>query len=136
MNKNELTVILDKAIDYFKNLDNKPTLIFLFGSYAKNKQHKGSDIDIAVLYKNKPTIVDNYNISNELSQISKYDVDYTSLNGISDILQYQVIRYGKEIYSDHSFEAKIYKTTVISKYIDLKENRKIIEKKLLERIDG
>lgn len=52
---------------------------YLFGSYAKNRQTQGSDIDIAI-YLNSYSLDKELQINYELSKLLKKDVDLVILN--------------------------------------------------------
>ena len=60
----------------------EPELIGIFGSYARNEQTKGSDIDILVSFKKGLTLIDLARIRNELSDKLKINVDLITQRSI------------------------------------------------------
>lgn len=74
-------------------------LIYVFGSYAKNKSNRKSDLDIAILLEDgyNPTI--KLNIIGELVDIfNRNDVDLVILNSANPVLKHQIIKHGIVLY--------------------------------------
>ena len=108
--------IIAKIIEYFKS-KNEVVSVYLFGSYVKEKQHKKSDLDIAVLVSNN---IDN-NYSVELFDLIKeVEIEIKILNDTQLFFQFQVIKTGKKIYcSDEKYRIR-YEARVMSEYQDFK----------------
>lgn len=116
MMKNNLSSLLE-------NYDIK--LIYIFGSYAKGKNDKNSDLDIAVLLEK------DYNISDKLSLIGDFidifkreDIDLVILNDVNSVLEHQVIKYGKLVYMENEDIKVNYEVRVLKEYMDMEPFRR------------
>lgn len=70
MNHQQITVILQQLKNSLKKLyQNQLIDVILFGSYAKNKAHQHSDIDILIILKNE------FNLDEELAKTSHLVAD-------------------------------------------------------------
>jgi len=98
--------------------------IYLFGSFADNTFNENSDIDIAVLYKNRVDRIKLFNMQNELSLKFNRDVDLVDLQDVNDVFAYEIINKSKKLKT--SKFAKEYEFRVWLRYLDLQEDRKII----------
>jgi predicted nucleotidyltransferase len=75
-------------------LENDPNIIFafIFGSGARGKQKKGSDIDIGIYFAQPPEGLDLLGFINILSEMAGKDVDIVVLNNASAFLRHQVMK--------------------------------------------
>ena len=100
------------------------SLIYIFGSIARNKQREDSDIDIAI-YLNR--MVDAYtklSIFGRLVDIFKReDIDLVILNDANEILRFQVIKYGINIYKDKELNRVLFEAESMSRYMDMEHFR-------------
>lgn len=110
------------------------SLIYVFGSFAKGDNTKSSDIDVAFLL-NKD--IDGYTKLNLLGKLvdifKREDIDLVILNQVNEILQFQVIKYGKIIYMDSLYNKVVYESRTMSKYMDMEHFRKTQQKYSHER---
>lgn len=100
-------------------------LAYLYGSVAKGKAGKGSDIDIAILLKNTSALRNPYFESKLALKIeknlkTKMPVEVRVLNGASLRFANQVLRYGKLIYARDRGYAIDFETTTRDRYFDFK----------------
>ncbi len=102
--------------------------IYLYGSYAGEEHRKDSDIDIAILTREKLTSLEKWNLQEELASEIDKDVDLVDLKDASVILRVEVVEHGKRIYTGNQYECDNFETTTYSLYSDLNENRKDILK--------
>ncbi|MEI8343581.1 MAG: nucleotidyltransferase domain-containing protein [Candidatus Moraniibacteriota bacterium] len=65
-------------------------LIILFGSFASGKNHKDSDIDLAVLGLEQVSFENQIALINEFAQIFSQEVDLTVLNNANPLLGFQI----------------------------------------------
>jgi len=107
-----------------KNFFKDAEAIYLFGSFADNTFNKNSDIDIAVLYKNRVDRIKLFNMQSELSLKFNRDVDLVDLQDINDVFAYEIINKSKKLKT--SKFAEEYEYRVWLRYLDLQEDRKII----------
>lgn len=127
--------IIDIIIEVIKT-NNFIKAAYLFGSQAKNRSQKNSDIDIAVLlednYKGnsgkiKIKLQENF-IKNGLDNI-----DLVILNTASALLKYEVVKENYLIYKKNEFNALSYQSLIIRKYLDFEYYLKKNQQKFKER---
>lgn len=137
--KFETTVTKDKIRDYFSHQE-KVVCVYLFGSTAKDKENKFSDVDIAVLldveadregYTRRHLF-----FMDELSRILDKDVDVVVLNEAASFLKFHIIKEGIKVYErtdrvEHNFEAR-----TIVEYLDFLPIRRRLEAALINNIRG
>lgn len=104
--------------------------VVLFGSQATGRTHSKSDIDIAVISKNK---LDIPHLMSEMSEIfKKEDVQVVDLAKASPTLMYAVIKEGKALYENHQYAFVNWKLYAIKIWMDTKWLRDLRDKKLIE----
>lgn len=117
----------------------KVKLAYLFGSQAKGRSAKESDLDIAVLFKKKPSdplaLREITAISSELSKKSfPKKLDIVPLNGAPLLLKYEVVAHRKILYCENENERKNFEVSVIKEYIDEEPVRNLYNETLYKRI--
>ncbi|EGD52313.1 nucleotidyltransferase domain-containing protein [Thermoanaerobacter thermohydrosulfuricus] len=122
---------LETLKEFFKNKENI-VMAFLFGSVAKGKATKESDIDIAVYLKEYDEKFV-YGLWNELEDLLKRDVDLIVLNIANATVAWEALRGKKIIINDHDFyinymlevsmEAEDFRKTVLDIYRYRQERR-------------
>ena len=112
-------------------------LFIVFGSYADDKNSKGSDLDLAYKCSKFLTESEEMNLLNELSQFyQRVDIDLVNLTKAEPILKVEIAKKGKLLYgSKEKFEKfSIYAAGI---YADTKflynDRRKTLEKKIEAR---
>ena len=65
----------------------KPTMIGLFGSYARNEETAKSDLDLLVDFNSKINLFDIIGIEQQLSDALKIKVDLVSKNAVHPSIQ-------------------------------------------------
>ncbi len=112
-------------------------LLVVFGSYANDKNKKGSDLDLGYKCSGFLTESKEIELLNELSQFYKrVDIDLVNLNKAEPILKVEIAKKGKLLYgSEDKFEKfSIYAAGI---YADTKflydDRRKTLEKKIKAR---
>lgn len=125
-----------KLNNYFKTNKNI-VAVFLFGSFGTDYEQPNSDIDLAILYKNNPTLYDELEIECQLSRFfERDDIDVINLNTAPIDICHEVLYTGDLLYcSDEillsDFKEKVFKIygdygiTLKKIYEDLKEGMKI-----------
>lgn len=112
---------------------------YIFGSFAKEKSRFGSDLDIAVLFKQEPDLLSIGQLIVELEEVVDFNVDLISLNNLFDKnpkLAYSVIADGILLFStDHKLLSQ-YKTKTYLKYLDFKPVIDLFTSKLNDRISN
>jgi predicted nucleotidyltransferase len=110
---------------------------YIFGSNVKNTKRYGSDLDIAVYFKNEPEILDIGVLALKLEGASNYKVDLVSLNGLekSDpILAYSIISDGKIATVKNKLILSYFKKAVILNYLDFKPVNDLFNKNFSNRL--
>jgi predicted nucleotidyltransferase len=112
--------LIEKLIAYFKM---KPNLIavYLFGSYAKGKEHHSSDIDIGLLFDTRNPVLLNTEVDTvmlDLSRILRKDIHPVILNLAGEELLRQVFLKGKCIFVRDSKKLAHYKMIAFSRIVD------------------
>ena len=113
---------------------------YLFGSQARNKENRYSDVDIAVLFdtgiKKEEYTNLQIEIMNDLNDVLLKEVDVVILNRAALFLKYHVLKEGIKIYergnrNEHNFEAQ-----AIVQYLDFLPVKNRIERGMLAKIKG
>ena len=81
MNREELNSII---IRYLKNYH--VDRVGIFGSFARNKNRKDSDLDLLIRFKKNPTLLQLVKIERELSELLGIKVDIVTEPSITDSL--------------------------------------------------
>lgn len=133
-NLQEILNILEKHLENLIRYYNIK-LLYIFGSYAKNKNHNNSDLDIAVLLQEDYDPMDKLNLIGDLTTIFKRDdIDLVILNSAKPVLKHQIIKHGKIIYMKTQ-ECKVdFEVKVLNEYMDMEPFRKTQMKYISEWI--
>jgi predicted nucleotidyltransferase len=110
--------------------------LFLFGSYAKKKTTKLSDIDIGILFK-KDYIYSNeeLKIIQKLSEIFENNsIDLTVVNAAPPDLAFEVIKTGELLLVNDKEALLEFKKYITFKYFDYRFIKKEIMEHMLIRI--
>jgi hypothetical protein len=114
----------DPRIESITDTLKKYPIIFayLFGSRAKGKSTRLSDIDLAVLVDRKISRSERFDIrlrlTNDLSAITGTKVDLIVMNDIPVQLAYEVIKHGKVILCKDRNAMIDAEIEILSKYLD------------------
>jgi predicted nucleotidyltransferase len=130
--------LIEKLIAYFKT---KPNIaaVYLFGSYAKGKEHRTSDIDIGLLFDTRnslPATIKTDTIMIELSRILRKDIHFVILNSAGEELLRQVFLKGKCILEKDSKKLARYKMTAFSRIADFAYYKNQMQSGLVRNIMG
>lgn len=99
---------------YFSKLPDI-VVVYLFGSIAKNMYRKHSDVDIAILFSEKMSLVDRFNlklqIASELEDLLDKKIDVVDLECadaffIHKIMEERILVYEKDIKMRVEFEVR------------------------------
>lgn len=114
---------------------------YLFGSLAKGKNNKLSDIDIAVYVDENIVNKKSYSFGYEASLIADLmdelhtnDIDVVLLNRATPLLAHRVIRDGIVLCSKNDPKRINFQVHSLQQYIDTEKIRHIKEKYLRERL--
>ncbi len=93
--------------------DSNVLAVYLFGSYALNKQKPYSDIDLCIFLKDYSNYLDYYGFS------SKF-VDISTFNKLPLTAKYKVFKEGKPIYVKNKQELEEILRITMRDYLDFK----------------
>ena len=93
---------------------------YLFGSYARGLETPRSDVDIAVLLSEVPERPLEYylHLEHELAKVLEMDVDLVFLNDAPPLLKYQVIKYGRLLFSRDERVRVMFEAKSLCEYLD------------------
>ena len=117
-------------VDYLTQKVN-PDLIYVFGSYSKNRERKNSDIDIAYLSEKKIDEYQLFLLAQELADKLNQEVDLIDIKRASTVFKTQIIQ-GNLIYNRDNYKKMEFELKVLRDYANLNQERKVI----LDRIWG
>jgi len=117
---------MKKIEKILKNFFKDAEAIYLFGSYANGTHNENSDVDVAVLYRNKLDSVELLKKKEDLFLMLDRMVDLVDLQDVSDVFAFEIINHSKILKS--SKFSKNYEYRVWLRYLDLQEDRKEIIK--------
>lgn len=120
----EVVILLNQNLNKLIK-EYKIKLIYIFGSYAKGKNDKNSDLDIAVLLEKEYDPLDKLRLIGDLTDIFKRnDIDLVVLNEANPVLRHQVIKYGKLVYREDEDVKVNFEVRVLSVYMDMEPFRR------------
>lgn len=107
---------------------------WLFGSQATGKAGPSSDIDVAVLFSQRPSPIERIEWQSELAGRLGRSVDLVDLDGASPALAMQVLRHGKLLLDRNPRRRIAFAAILPSRYEDLRRLRAPIEQRIAERM--
>lgn len=116
--------------EYFKDKDDI-LLVFVFGSAVSSRLTQQSDLDIAVLFRDKPDVSDVLRMRNEAADATGRDIDLVVLNDASPVIRMQVLRDGKMVKGKDTIIYSNFFVKTMKEYDDLKRIRKEAEENIL-----
>ena len=131
--KNEL---IEKLTAYF-NAKSEVVAVYLFGSYAREKEHHSSDIDIGLLFDTKDPVKINDTVDSvllELPRILRKDIHPVVLNLAGEELLRQVFLNGKCVVVNNSKKLVRYSMTAFSRIADFAYYKKQMQAGLVRSI--
>ena len=109
-----------KVKEFFKGAE----AVYLFGSFSNNTFNENSDIDIAVLYKNRLNRTELFKKQEELFLKFNRNIDLVDLQDVNDVFAYEIINNSIKLKTSNF--AENYEYRVWLRYLDLQEDRKYI----------
>jgi len=123
------------------SLDEDIIALYLFGSYAEDKQTPVSDIDLAVLLK-RDFPQDSYfekklTLLSTITSLLKTDeVDLVILNQVPPALSYRILSKGSLLFekTDQKSQRVSFQVRICDRYFDFKPVEKVLHEGLVRRI--
>lgn len=100
-----------------------PSLLIVFGSFARGRAGEESDVDIGFLSEKKFAPYEVFMAAQGLADRLGRDVDLVDLAAASTVLQAQAVGTGKVIYCTDEGKRRLFTITVLKKYARLNEER-------------
>lgn len=108
-----------------------PSLIYLFGSQAKNMSQPESDVDIAFLsFENQLDAYAVFECAQEIAASIGKEVDLIDLRKASTVFQANIIYSGIAIYCTDEKERQLFEASVFQQYAKLNEERAVVIEKI------
>lgn len=124
--------MLDKGLSLLIERFN-PSLVYIFGSYARDELRDDSDIDIAFLSSGDFTSYEVFMFAQELADIYKRDVDLIDLKKASTVFKAQIVGTGNVLYcSDENIKID-FQIRSLKEYALLNEERNVVFESIKER---
>lgn len=121
-----------KLKNYFKNRKDV-VLAIIFGSHGTEYQRVDSDIDFAVLFEKKITLMEEMKMLDELSSLLNFEnIDLLNLNKVSVIMKFEALG-GKIIYERNPNETSDFMEKVFKTYGDVAYMINEFDKDVLNR---
>lgn len=109
-----------------------PFVVYLFGSEAKKRTRKDSDIDIAYLSDKRLSEYERFMVGQEIAGKVNREVDLIDLDRASTVFQVQVIGRGERIYQSNQLKRMEFEMKALKMYSKLNEERKPVLDKIEE----
>lgn len=110
--------------------------LWLFGSEATGTARQDSDLDLAALFKRRPSAIEILDARGELAETLRRDVDLIDLDHASPILGMQVLRHGRLLADCDPKRRYAFFSRTVSMYEDVKIGRREAERMLFARVMG
>lgn len=119
MKNNTLEHALKELPSLFKR-KRKIASVYIFGSTATGRNHRGSDLDLAIISKKMISDRDRIKMEAELSTKLRQDVHLVVFNQSSPLLQHQILKYGRLISENDPAERVRQEVLARAEYLDTK----------------
>lgn len=128
--------IIEKLKEFFTN-QKEVKLAYLFGSTAKGKMGKLSDVDIAVLLDENLSKKDRFHLELELisritSLLKINTIDLVVMNESAILMNFNIIK-GILLKGEESVKIKV-ESGILSQYLDIKYHLQRFARKTIDRI--
>ena len=108
--------------------------LILFGSEATAASRPDSDVDLAALFRTRPSQIDLLEARADLERVLAREVDLVDLAEASPILALQVLQKGRCVFGAGSARLAALQATLPSRTEDLRRVRAAAESALVERV--
>lgn len=92
--------------------------VYLFGSAAIGREHRGSDLDLAIVAKGTISGRERLRIEADLSSRLRRDVDLVVFGQAAPLLQHQILKYGHLICENDPAERVRQEVRARAEYLD------------------
>jgi predicted nucleotidyltransferase len=92
--------------------------VYLFGSSASGRMHAESDLDLALVLRDRQVAPSKLDILAELARAGFDNVDLVFLNTDDIVLKYEAVRQNQLVYASEDFDRGGYYSQVVRTYLD------------------
>ena len=92
--------------------------VYVFGSIGSGKTHEGSDLDLAIVSRNRTVKETKLALLTDLARSGFCDVDLIFLDTEDIVLKYEAVRQNRLIYSTPDFDRGGMYSRVMREYLD------------------
>jgi len=92
--------------------------VYVFGSIGSGKTHEGSDLDLAIVSRNRTLKKKKLALLTDLARSGFCDVDLIFLDTEDIVLKYEAVRQNRLIYSTPDFDRGSMYSIVVREYLD------------------
>jgi len=124
------TKILSKIFRQYPEI----AAVYLFGSMATGKVHQESDLDLAIVEKDKAIWGKKLDILADLIREGFDHVDLVFLGKADIVLQYEAVRMNRVIYQCRDFDRGEFYSRIVRKYLDFYPYLKVQREAYKERM--
>ena len=130
--------IIRKIVHYFKGRP-EVVAVYLFGSYAKDREKHSSDIDLAVLvmhrvFTKEKDLAITYTV--DLGRLLKKDFHISIMNNAGESVLDQIYRYGQIIFQRDYKALSHFRTFSYAMIADFSYHKNLMEKSFISKIIG
>ncbi len=123
--------VISNISNYLRERDNV-LLAIIFGSFLEQRITEESDLDIAILFRGRPSFSVLSDIMDVISELSGLKTDIVVLNTASPIIKMQVLKKGKVLKDADEKMYNDFFLRTVKEYNDLKRVRKEQEQNILQ----
>jgi uncharacterized protein len=119
-------------VDELRRALNDVVAIYLFGSSAQGTTHPSSDVDVAVLGRNRLTPAERFDLQERLAGRVGCDVDLLDLATTTPVMAIQVVTDGRLLYAGDEAARGLFEDRTFGAYARLNEERRGILERIAE----
>jgi predicted nucleotidyltransferase len=123
---------LAQAISNYAQSCGNIAVVYLFGSAVTNRLTPESDVDLGMLFENKPSAIELLQLQEEFTDALGRQADVVNLDVTSPILRMQVLKNGVRVFTRNETRVHEFFVRTFNEYDDLKRMRKPIEENILK----
>ena len=128
--------LIEKIRSYFSGKD-EVVAVYLFGSYARGKEQRSSDVDIGILLNSNDSDVlksKQTQYLRELGRLLRKDIHPVILNTVGEVLMQQIFTKGKCILDNEHRKHAEFRMVMFSRIAAFSDYRKQMQAGLIKKI--